>query len=135
MNIFADKTTLNNLLITLIDWRKIMLIHPVIETLKSLRLSGMVKALHEQLQQSDMNGLSFEERLGLLVDREQLERQNRQIQTRLRRSQLKQQACFEDIDYSPERQLDRSLLNTLASCQWISSHHNILIVGATGTGK
>lgn len=112
-----------------------MLIHPVMQNLKTLRLSGMAKALHEQLQQSNIHSLSFEERLGFMVDRELLERQNRQLQNRLRKSQLKQQACLEDIDYKAQRGLDPSLLNSLASCQWLRAHHNLLIVGPTGTGK
>jgi DNA replication protein DnaC len=112
-----------------------MLTHPVIQTLKSMRLNGMVKALQEQLQQADIDRLGFEERLGFLVDREQLDRQNRQLQTRLRKSQLKQSACLEDIDYHPTRELDRTLLHSLASCQWTKSHHHLLIVGPTGTGK
>lgn len=107
----------------------------MIDTLKSLRLSGMVKALNEQLQQPDIDHLSFEERLGLMVDREQLDRYHRQLQTRLRKSQLKQQACFEDIDYQSQRGLDKLLLQSLANCQWVDSHHNLLIVGPTGTGK
>ena len=134
MSIFVDKITLNNRY-HFEQQEKFMLIHPVIEILKSLRLGGMAKALQEQLQQPDISTLSFEERLGLIVSREQLDRQNRQLQIRLRKSQLNQQACFEDIDYSPERELDKSLLRALASCQWISLHYNILVVGATGTGK
>lgn len=112
-----------------------MLLHPVIQTLKTLRLGGMAKALHEQLQQQNIDSLSFEDRLGFMVDRELLDRQNRQLQNRLRKSQLKQQACLEDIEYKAQRGLDTSLLTSLASCQWIRSHHNILIVGPTGTGK
>lgn len=112
-----------------------MLIHPILESLRTLRLSGMAKALHEQLQQPDREQLSFEDRLGLMVEREQLDRHNRQLQARLKKSQLKQQACLEDVDYKTPRGLDKSLLASLASCQWVHSHHNILVVGPTGTGK
>src|SRR5438477_8431936 len=112
-----------------------MLIHPILESLRTLRLSGMAKALHEQLQQPDREQLSFEDRLGLMVEREQLDRHNRQLQARLKKSQLKHQACLEDVDYKTPRGLDKSLLASLASCQWVHSHHNILVVGPTGTGK
>jgi DNA replication protein DnaC len=112
-----------------------MLIHPLIQTLKALRLSGMAHALQEQLQQNDIHSLSFEERLGFMVDREQLDRQNRQLHNRLRKAQLKQQACFENIDYLFPRGLDQSLVRSLASCQWVVSHHHILISGPTGAGK
>lgn len=112
-----------------------MLIHPVIEKLQQLRLSAMVKILKEQHTQSGVEDLSFEERLGLLVDIELTDRENRRLQTRLRKAKLKHDACLEDIDYQSPRGLDKSLVATLMHCQWIKAHQNILIVGPTGTGK
>ena len=76
-----------------------MLHHPTLEKLTTLKFTGMVKALTEQTALPDIEQLSFEERLGLLVDRELTERYDRRLQTRLRKARLKQQACIEDIDY------------------------------------
>jgi DNA replication protein DnaC len=112
-----------------------MLLHPTIESLKSLRLLGMVKALENQLNLPEIENMSFEERLGLMVDREISDRENRRLQTRLRYASLKQEASIENIDYRASRGIDKKLLLTLANCQWIKTHRNILIVGATGTGK
>ncbi|MBT8421360.1 MAG: IS21-like element helper ATPase IstB [Gammaproteobacteria bacterium] len=112
-----------------------MLTHPTLDKLQALKFKGMVKALTEQLQMADIHELSFEERLGLLVDREMTERDNARLQTRLRNAKLRQSACIEDIDYRHPRGLDRALVNALASCQWVSEHLNILITGPTGVGK
>ncbi len=112
-----------------------MLIHPILEKLQTLKFKGMLKALHEQLQMPDIQELSFEERLGLLVDREMTERENTRLQTRLRKAKLRQSACIEDIDYRHPRGLDKSLIVGLASCRWVSEHLNVLITGPTGVGK
>jgi DNA replication protein DnaC len=112
-----------------------MLLNPTIESLKILRLWGMVKALENQLNQPQIENMSFEERLGLMVDKEINDRENRRLQTRLRNACLKQEASMENIDYRASRGIDKKLLFTLANCQWLKMHRNILIVGATGTGK
>lgn len=112
-----------------------MLLHPVIEKLQQLRLQAMAATLKTQQSQSDLAALSFEERLSLLVDIEITERHNRRLKTRLRRAQLKHEACLEDIDYQTPRGLDKALLARLSQCQWITAHRNILIVGPCGTGK
>ncbi|MCX6226984.1 MAG: IS21-like element helper ATPase IstB, partial [Bacteroidia bacterium] len=112
-----------------------MLTHPTLDKLQTLRLCGMLKALEEQRQISDIDTLSFEERLGLLVDRELLDRENRKIKSRLQKAKLKQCATLEDIDYRNSRGVDKTLLLQLASCNWIKEHRNILIAGPTGTGK
>jgi DNA replication protein DnaC len=112
-----------------------MLRHPTLEKLHALRLTGMSLALQEQLQLPDMASLSFEERLGLLVDRELTDRENRRLQSRLRQAKLRQAATLEDLDYRAPRGLDKALLAGLATAQWIGEHHNVLITGATGVGK
>ena len=112
-----------------------MLIQPTLEKLKTLKFHGMARALEEQLNSSEFDSLTFEERLGLLVDRELTERENRRIQARLRQAKLRQQACMEDIDYRHPRGLDKSLMHSMATCRWIKEHLNILICGATGVGK
>lgn len=112
-----------------------MLAHPIIDKLYSLRLNGMLAALTEQMNMHDIDRLGFEERLGLLVDREMTERQDRSFKTRLKKASLRQSACVEDVDFRHHRSLDRSLFMKLADCQWIKEHHNVLIIGPTGVGK
>lgn len=112
-----------------------MLNHPTIEKLHSLKLTGMVHAFEEQMQMPDMAELSFEERLGLLVDRESTTRENRRLQTRLRQAKLKENAAIEDIDYRTPRGIDKSLIASLLSCKYIAQHLNCLICGPTGIGK
>jgi hypothetical protein len=112
-----------------------MLNHPTYEKLRTLRLSGMLQALHEQTQMPEIEALSFEERLGLLVDREATERENRRLQTRLRKAKLRQQASIEDLDFHTARGLDRALVLRLSSCQWVEARHNVLITGPTGVGN
>ena len=95
----------------------------------------MLAALQEQLQMPDIEGLTFEERLGLLIDREMTERENRSYKLRLRNARLRQQACLEDIDFTQKRGLDRAQLMQLADCKWIKEAQNVLIIGPTGVGK
>ena len=112
-----------------------MLHHPTLDKLQQLRLTGMHQALREQATLSDIDTLSFEERLGLLADRELTEREDRRLQTRLRQARLKQNACLEDLDYRTPRGLDKGLITQLATGQWIRDGLNALLVGPTGVGK
>lgn len=112
-----------------------MLLHPTLEKLTSLRFIGMAAALQEQLNMDSINDLGFEERLGLLLDREQTIRENARMQGRLRKAKLRQNGSIEDIDFRHPRGLDKSLLLRLADCQWIKAHNNLLITGPTGVGK
>ena len=112
-----------------------MLSHPTFDQLRTLKLTGMLKALQDQEQMPDIERLSFLERLGLLVDREISERDRRRLATRLRFAKLKQSASLEDLDLKTPRQLDRALVQKLADCQWVAEHLNILITGPTGVGK
>lgn len=111
------------------------MIHPVIEVLKKLRLTGVVEALESQLKNPESKNLLFEERLSLLVNNEIVVRENKRLQNRLKKAKFKHQACVHDILYEPSRKLDRSLILSLENCDWISKYRNILITGATGTGK
>lgn len=112
-----------------------MLIHPTLAKLEGLRLFGMLRALNDQLQTPECAGLSFEERLGLLVDREATERQNQKVATRLKRAHLRQAATPEDVDFRPARGLDRAQFLALCGCEWVRSRDNLLITGPTGVGK
>lgn len=111
------------------------MLHHTVEKLRELKLLGMANALSEQLAQSDITSLCFDERLTLLVDREATERTSRKLKRRLTNAKLKQLAAMEDIDYQQPRSLDKTLMRQLANCDWIKEHHNVLITGPTGTGK
>ena len=112
-----------------------MLTHPTVDKLHQLRLTGMAKAYAQQLSLPDIDTLSTEERLGLMVDCELTERDNRRLKTRLGRAKLRHSAAVEDIDYRHPRGLDKSLITKLATCQWVREHYNLLITGPTGIGK
>lgn len=112
-----------------------MLIHPTLDKLTGLKLNGMAQALSEQLGMHDVDGLSFEERLGLLVDREMTERHNRKLRLRLQKAHLRLTAVLEDIDYRRPRGLDKSMIMALGACRWVAERHNVLLTGPTGVGK
>lgn len=112
-----------------------MLNIPTLERLRELKFYGMAKAFEEQLSATEYQDLSFEQRIALLIDREAMDRENRRLASRLKRAKLRQQACMEDIDYRHPRKLDKSLMQSLASGQWIRDHLNVLFTGPTGVGK
>lgn len=112
-----------------------MLTHPTLEKLKTLQLRGMAAALEDQSRTPEIESLTFEERLGLLLDREHTSRADRRLKTRLTHAKLRVKASLEDVDHHAKRNLDKSLLLDLAGCTWIAKHHNLVITGATGVGK
>ena len=112
-----------------------MLTNPTMNKLVALNLMGMVAALKEQLERAEYNSLAFEDRLGLLVDREALDRENRRLERNLKAAKLRSSASIEDLDLHHPRGLDRSVILSLADAQWVGAHRNVLIVGPTGVGK
>ena len=112
-----------------------MLMTPTLDKLEALRLTGMAKALAEQLAMPDIMELSFEDRLSLLVDREMTVRENRLMKRRLKAADLRHDAAVEDTDLKTPRSLDKTLFLSLASCSWIARRLNVLITGPTGIGK
>jgi DNA replication protein DnaC len=112
-----------------------MMLHPVLEQLKMLKLYGMLEALQGQNKLKNLEQLSFEERLGLLVEHEISLRENKRVKTRLRNAKLKTTACLEDLNFKASRKIDKSQIASLETCQWLYNHRNILITGPTGTGK
>lgn len=112
-----------------------MLIQQTLERLRQLGLHGMLRGLDQQLESKEYLSLSFEERLGLLIDSEAAFRDSRNLKTRLKSAKLKHQACIENIDFRKPRGLEKRLLLQLSSCQWVADHRNILVTGPTGVGK
>lgn len=113
-----------------------MLNEPTMEKLLGLRLTAFAAAWNEQQKTPEMTSLSFDERLGLLVDAEWLHRENVRMQRCMREAKLRiSSACIENIDYSVKRELDKSVIRQLATCRWVQEHQNVTISGMTGTGK
>ena len=112
-----------------------MLWQQTLERLRAMKLRGMAKGLEEQENSKGHQAMSFEERLGYLVDYEYLERENRKLSSRLRQANFRQQACMEDVDYKYKRNLNRSNFLELGKCNWIREHKNIILTGPSGVGK
>jgi DNA replication protein DnaC len=112
-----------------------MLTTPTLDKLRALNLTGMARAFAEQMERADYQALSFEDRLGLMVDREAQDRDNRRLDRYLRTAKLRIGACVEDINFRRSRGLDRSVVVSLAEAEWVRGHRNVLIIGATGVGK
>ena len=112
-----------------------MLIQPSVQQLKALKLDGMAQALQEQLEHGAVREWSFEERLGLLIDREVTSRDNRHFARRVTNAKLKVNASLEAVDYQHPRGLDARLLRSLADCGWVGEKRNAIITGPTGVGK
>jgi DNA replication protein DnaC len=113
-----------------------MLNEPTRDKLKALKLDAMAQAWDEQQRNPELQKLGFDERFGMLVDAEWMWRENKRLARTLKEAKLKLgQACVEDIDYAARRELDKAVVRQLATCRWVHEHHNILITGATGTGK
>ena len=112
-----------------------MLTHPTEQRLVALGLTGMAKALEERRRQPDVAALLFEERLGLMVDREAIERENKRLVSRLKFAGLRQNAVVEDIDLKAARGLDKALFAKLVVGDWIAQKQNLIVIGKTGLGK
>ena len=113
-----------------------MLTQPTIDKLIAMRLRGMAEAFREQQESADLQRLSFEERFGLLADRQWNWRENRALDRRLRNGRLQGPACIEDIDYHTARGLDRQLVRSLTQeSAWVREHQHLFLIGPTGVGK
>jgi DNA replication protein DnaC len=112
-----------------------MLNEQTFEKLYAMKLVGMADALKDQMGRTDMDGLTFEERFGMLVDAQALFRENKRMKRLLENAKLKVSASMEDIDYRTSRGLDKSVFLKLGTCEWIRQHQNVIVVGPTGVGK
>lgn len=95
----------------------------------------MAQAVRELLDTAPGNQLSFDEKLGLVVDREWTERDNRRLARRLKDAKLANRASLDNVMCDPERGVDKPTLRQLSQCQWVKSKHNVIVVGKTGVGK
>jgi DNA replication protein DnaC len=106
------------------------------DKLNMLKLYGMAQGFQDQLESPGYNELSFEERLGMLVDKEVNYRENRRLKSLLKKARLRySQACIEDIDFNATRGFSREQIMNLSVNSWIQKNQNIIMTGATGTGK
>jgi DNA replication protein DnaC len=112
-----------------------MLNEQTMTKLHAMKLNGLADAYEEQRQQPRMADLSFDERFGLLIDRQWRCREERSLTMRLQNAKFKFQACIEDVDYRAARCLKRSQMEQLSSSEWVRFHQNAIVTGAAGTGK
>lgn len=112
-----------------------MMTNQTLEKLRNLRLFGMVKAFEEQLAMTAASDLSFEERIGFIVDREDSDRRDRRSQRRIKDAKFKERSMIEDINWKPSRGLDKAQILSFTTCGWVKEHQNLIFIGKTGTGK
>src|ERR1700722_4999100 len=112
-----------------------MMDEQTIQKLVDLKLYAMADAVRELLATAPGNGMTFDEKLGLVVERQGTDRENRRLARRLKEAKLGTSACLEDVWCEPGRGLDKDVVRSLATCQWIRAKQNVIAIGATGVGK
>lgn len=112
-----------------------MLRQATVDKMNAMKMFGLVEAFERQLTSPQMSELSFEERVGMLIDAEFAGREQRQLARRLLSARLRHQASLEQVDLKAHRGLDRQVVLSLGTCSWINDRHNLLITGPTGVGK
>jgi DNA replication protein DnaC len=112
------------------------MINQTLEKLTVMRLGTMAQEYRRQLELPTMNALSFDDRFAMLVDAQWLYRLDRKLRSLIKAANLREPAaCLENIDYDPRRKLDKGEIARISDCLWIKKGKNLLITGATGTGK
>ncbi|HOU03265.1 MAG TPA: IS21-like element helper ATPase IstB [Bacteroidales bacterium] len=106
-----------------------------LEKIKKLHLWGMARTYETSLENDKLSGLSADELVNMLIEAEWDDRQNRNIERRLRNARFRYQSSVESIDYQAERNLDRGQILRFAECNFVRKHENIIITGSTGIGK
>ncbi len=113
-----------------------MLDNNTVSKLREMKLGVMASAFNHQLGNNDFLEMSFEERVGLMVDAEWTSRQNNRMSRLVRSAGFSiPEASLEDVEYHPDRELDKNLITRLGTCNFVDEHHNVIIMGATGGGK
>lgn len=112
------------------------MINPTLDKLNGMKLRSMEQEYRRQIEISANAALSFDERLAMIVDAEWLAKANKRLQRFLREANLREpSANLENINFDPKRNLDKATIARLADCSWINEGKNLIITGATGTGK
>lgn len=107
-----------------------------VEKLRSMKLGAMAKSFDKQISDADISALTFEERFGILVDVEWATRRNNRLKRLIKAAAYSESdAALENIDYAPDRNLDRALIERLSTCNYIYECHNVILLGATGSGR
>lgn len=112
-----------------------MILEETIKKLHDLKMRVMADAVRELVTKPPGHKLSFEEQLGMVVEQEWIERQNAALARRLKQAKLGQSACLEDVWCEPERGIDKAVVRGFATCQWVRSKQNVIVIGQTGVGK
>lgn len=113
-----------------------MLTETTITKLREMHLSVMANSLSDQMEDSKYRNMVFEDRLGLIVDTEYNARKNNRLQKLIRQASFSDPgACLENVEYLPDRQLKHEELLRFGTCAYVHEHHNIILLGATGSGK
>ena len=113
-----------------------MLTETTVNKLQEMKLSVMAKAFRAQLTDPNLQGMSFEDRFGLIVDQEWTSRKNNHLKRLIKQARFSDPgACVEDIEYHADRNLDQTQIARLSGCDYIAERHNVILLGATGSGK
>ena len=113
-----------------------MLTENTVSKLREMHLSVMAAAYKEQLSDSSFQSMSFEDRVSLIVDKEWNSRKNNYLKRLIKQANLSEpNACIEDIEYHSDRNLNKNMITKLSTCNYIQEHHNVILLGATGSGK
>ena len=113
-----------------------MLTENTVTKLREMHLSVMAAAYKEQLSDSSFQSMSFEDRVSLIVDKEWNSRKNNYLKRLIKQANLSEpNACIEDIEYHSDRNLNKNMITKLSTCNYIQEHHNVILLGATGSGK
>ena len=113
-----------------------MLTENTVTKLREMHLSVMAAAYKEQLSDSSFQSMSFEDRVSLIVDKEWNSRKNNYLKRLIKQANLSvPNACIEDIEYHSDRNLNKNMITKLSTCNYIQEHHNVILLGATGSGK
>lgn len=112
-----------------------MMTNDTVRKMNELKLFGMAHAFTAQVESANATHLSFEERIGLIIDHEVTYRDDKRLRRLLTAAKLREQACVEDIDFEARRGLDRAAIASLSLCNWVRHGVNVIVTGATGLGK
>ena len=113
-----------------------MLTENTANKLREMHLSVMASAFKEQMTEPQFQSMSFEDRIGLVVDKEWCVRKSNHLKKLVKQAGFSQpSACVEDIEYHPDRNLDKNQIARLSACNYVAEHHNVMLLGATGSGK